>query len=128
MNEHLNQILTLLLGAAGFWKIAEVLIRFRSDRKLKRAQTRHYSAQSESEIVSNWVQWSEKLEARIKELEAEAEQMRETINAQSQLIMTMEEQLSEQTDLITSFKDQIGELVTQNTRLTTALEAKSIGS
>lgn len=61
------KIITLILGATGFWKLLEILVRLRTDKKVKLAEAINLHAQAENQIVANWIQWSQMLEKRIKE-------------------------------------------------------------
>jgi cell shape-determining protein MreC len=71
------KLIAVLFSATGFWKLLEVLIKFRANRKKQSAEIRNLHAQAESNIVDNWIQWSQKLEARVKELETVAEENKE---------------------------------------------------
>lgn len=102
------KLIAVIIGATGFWKLLEVLLRFRTDRRVKRAETTSLYAQAGSQIVDNWVGWSQKLELRVKELEGYNTRMQETINTQRLRIGELEK--------------LIGVLEKRNRELTSELE------
>ncbi len=102
------KLITLILGATGFWKLLEILVKLRSDKKLKKAETNNLYAQANHKIIENWVGWSQKLEQRVKELENFNTQMQQTIDEQKTLIQTLE--------------TRIDHLENQNKELITLLE------
>ena len=102
-----TEILTLILGAAGLWKLLEVLIKLPTERFVRKAESRHFHTQSDAQIVENWVKWSEKLEERIKELEAEAGDMRQTIARQNQLIESLELKIDQLVAVNTSLQEKL---------------------
>lgn len=71
------KLIAILFSATGFWKLIEVLLKYRDDSRRQRAEIRHLEAQSEKYISENWIQWSQTLEKRVKELEAVAEENKE---------------------------------------------------
>lgn len=87
------KLIAVILGATGFWKLVEILLRLRMDKKLKKAETSNLYAQANSQIVDNWVQWSQKLEQRVKELESYNTEMRQTINKQRNRINELEKHI-----------------------------------
>jgi hypothetical protein len=68
------QLIAVLFSATGFWKLVEILLKIRSGKRKQEAEIGQLQAQAESQIVGNWISWSQKLEARVKELEAVAEE------------------------------------------------------
>lgn len=116
MNEHLNQILTLLLGAAGFWNIAELFIRLRSNRQIKRALAQHLKAQQEAKNSSLGNFGAEKLEDSLLKLEAETELMHQALLEQSNKIQTIGEQLTVQSTLLTECHHQMHSLTSKTRR------------
>ena len=80
------KIAVIILGATGFWKIVELLIKFKFEQRLKKAEIRSLDIQANNQIVENWVQWSEKMEKRICELEAKNKELIETISNQRKRI------------------------------------------
>jgi len=87
------QLIAVILGATGFWKLIEILLRLRMDRKLKKAETSNLFAQAGSQIVDNWVGWSQKLEQRVKELEGYNTEMRQIIDKQRNRINELEKHI-----------------------------------
>ena len=87
------KLIAVIFGATGFWKLIEILLRIRIDKKLKKAETSNLYAQANSQIVDNWVGWSQKLEQRVKELEGYNTEMRETINKQRNRINGLEKHI-----------------------------------
>lgn len=71
------KLIAILFSATGFWKLIEVLLKYRDDSRRQRAEIRNLEAQSEKYISENWIQWSQTLEKRVKELEAVAEENKE---------------------------------------------------
>jgi len=102
------KLITLILGATGFWKLLEIFVKLRSDKKLKKAETDNLYAQANHKIIENWVGWSQKLEQRVKELENSNTKMQQTINKQKAHICTLE--------------TRIDHLEIRNKELTTSLE------
>ena len=49
------KLIAIIVGAGGFWKLVEILIKLRMDKKLKSAETSNLYAQANSSIVNNWV-------------------------------------------------------------------------
>lgn len=102
------KLIAVIFGATGFWKLMEVLLRLRMDRKLQKAETSNLYVQANSQIVDNWVGWSQKLEQRVKELEGCNTEMKQTINTQRKRINELEK--------------HIGSLEKRNKELTGKLE------
>ncbi len=76
------KLIAVIFGATGFWKLIEIVLKIRTDKKLKKAETSNLYAQANSQIVENWVGWSQKLEKRVAELEGNNTKMRLTITKQ----------------------------------------------
>tara|TARA_B100001778_G_scaffold192387_1_gene158593 strand:- start:239 stop:613 length:375 start_codon:yes stop_codon:yes gene_type:complete len=93
------KIATLVLGATGIWKVIELLIKSKFNKRLRTAETNNLHASAEAQIVGNWIQWSQHLEQRVKELETVA-------NENKKLIKKVESQ----SDMIRSQKNRIFEL------------------
>lgn len=66
------KLIAVLFSATGFWKLVELILKFRSDKKKQTAEIRNLDALTEKHIADNWIQWSQALEKRVKELEAVA--------------------------------------------------------
>ncbi|MDO9184450.1 MAG: hypothetical protein Q7W13_00445 [Bacteroidia bacterium] len=71
------KLIAIIFSATGFWKLVEMLVKFRSDNRKQSAEIRNINAQAEKQISENWIQWSQTLEKRVKELEAVAEENHE---------------------------------------------------
>lgn len=87
------KIITLILGATGFWKLLEILVRLRADKKVKLAEVINLHAQAENQIVANWIQWSQMLEKRIKESEEHTEALQKVIENQRKRIQDLEKKV-----------------------------------
>ena len=87
------KLIAALFGATGFWKLLEIMIRWKSNKKKQTAEIINLQAQTEKNIVDNWIQWSQALEKRVKELEAVAEENKELkkqIESQRERIVELE--------------------------------------
>ncbi len=76
------KLIAVIFGATGFWKLIEIVLKIRTDKKLKKAETSNLYAQANSQIVENWVGWSQRLEKRVEELEGNNAEMKLTITKQ----------------------------------------------
>ncbi len=89
------QLIGILLGAAGFWKVVEVFFKVRADKRLHKAEEENLKASASSQIIDNWVGWAQKLEKRVEELESDNQKMEETINKQRSRINDLEKFVTE---------------------------------
>jgi septal ring factor EnvC (AmiA/AmiB activator) len=89
------KLITIIVGASGFWKILDLLIKYRSDKKLKSAEANNLYATAQNSIVGNWVQWSHTLEKRVKESEDHTAAMEEIIEKQRKQIRCLERKVAE---------------------------------
>jgi len=89
------EIVAIVLGATGFWKLIELLMHYNIQRKLKKAEIRRINAQANDSIVTNWVQWSEKMEKRISQLENKNTAMSRTITKQRDRITELEKYIEQ---------------------------------
>ena len=108
-----TQIILVVLGATGFWKLVEVLFNARQERKIKQATAANLQAQTEVQVVSNWIQWAQHLEQRVKELEAVAEEnklLTETVEQQRERIAHLESEVDSLKAKNSELKAQITEL------------------
>jgi len=87
------KLIAIIVGAGGFWKLVEILIKLRMDKKLKKAETSNLYAQANTNIVNNWVQWSQKLEKRVKESEDHTAAMKEIVEKQRKQIKCLEQKV-----------------------------------
>tara|TARA_R110000868_G_scaffold46842_2_gene154353 strand:+ start:552 stop:926 length:375 start_codon:yes stop_codon:yes gene_type:complete len=92
------KVITLVLGTTGIWKIIELLIRAKFDKRLRTAETKNLHVQAEGQIVGNWIQWSQHLEQRVKELEVVAKENRKLmkmVESQSGMIESQKNRIFE---------------------------------
>lgn len=107
------KLIAILFSATGFWKLVELLLKFRTDSRHQRAEIRNLNAQSEKQISENWIQWSQMLEKRVKELEAVAEENKELkrqIESQRERIGELEGKVSRVERENEQLRNQINEL------------------
>lgn len=100
------KLIAVLFSATGFWKLVELIVKFRSDKRKQSAEIMNLNAQSERHVVENWVQWSQKLEARVKELEAVAEENHE-----------LKKQIESQRDRIVELEGKVERVEKENVQL-----------
>lgn len=89
------KIVAIVLGATGFWKLVEILMHYNVQRKLKNAEIRHLNIQTNDSVVTKWVQWSEKMEKRISQLENKNATMSRTITKQRDRITELEKYIEQ---------------------------------
>ena len=87
------KLIPIIIGAGGFWKLVEIFTKSRMEKKLKSAETSNLYAQANSSILNNWVQWSQKLEKRVKESEDHTTAMKEIIEKQRKQIKCLEQKV-----------------------------------
>lgn len=107
------KLIAVLFSATGFWKLVEMIVKFRSDKRKQSAEIRNLNAQAEKHIVDNWVQWSQKLETRVKELEAVAEEnqeLKKQIESQRNRICELEGKVERVEKENVQLRNQIKEL------------------
>jgi predicted RNase H-like nuclease (RuvC/YqgF family) len=85
------RIVAIVLGTTGFWKLMEMFL----ERKKYKAEVNHLNTQINSQIITNWVSWSTKLEERVNELEGRNKEMQKTIARQKEKITGLENQVSQ---------------------------------
>jgi TolA-binding protein len=107
------KIITLVFGATGVWKIIELLIRARFDKRLRTAETKNLHVQTEAQIVGNWIQWSQHLEQRVKELEAVANENRKLIKK----VQSQRDMIEGQTQRIVELEQKVKTLQKENLAL-----------
>lgn len=104
------QVVVVILSAAGFWKLLETVVSAVQGRKVKRATAANLEAQTEVQVVGNWIQWAQHLEQRVKELEAVAEEnklLTATVEQQRKRIAHLEAEVKELKRKNTALKRQI---------------------
>jgi cell shape-determining protein MreC len=72
-----GKLIAILFSATGFWRLAELLMKRYSGKRKEVVELNNIQAQTESSVIKNWIQWSQTLEKRVKELEAVAEENKE---------------------------------------------------
>ena len=98
----IGKIVMLVLGATGFWKLLDLLLKYRMDKKLKRAEIKNINASTETQIIENWVSWAQNLEVRLRnsdnlnerlyqKLECLEKKMKEVIKKNKELISEITE-------------------------------------
>lgn len=105
------KLIAVLFSATGFWKLVELLIRFRSDNKKQSAEIKNLNAQAEKQISDNWIQWSQTLEKRVKELEAVAEENKE-----------LKKQIENQRGRISELENKVEKVEKENEQLRNQLK------
>lgn len=103
--EETAKIVALIAGATGFWKLLEMLF----ERGKYRAEINQLNAQVQSQIISNWVSWSQKLEERVKFLENHNAEMESTIERQHRQIEELEMQVTELEKQNTALRESIAQ-------------------
>lgn len=100
------KLIAVLFSATGFWKLVELLIRFRSDNRKQAAEIRNLNAQAEKLTSENWIEWSKTLEKRVKELEAVAEENKE-----------LKKQIENQRNRICELENKVDKVEKENEQL-----------
>lgn len=108
------KLITIIVGASGFWKILDLLIKYRTDKKLKSAEANNLYASAQNSIVGNWVQWSQTLEKRVKESEEHTAAMEEIIEKQRGQIRCLERKVTQMEKKNKELLKTINELKTTN--------------
>ena len=104
------QIFGIVFGATGFWKLIEVLLQFRMQKRLKNAEINNLNAQANSLVVENYKLWTENMDRRIKELEQKNASMEKTIDELKSKNSTMEITIEKQRDRILKLEDKNAEM------------------
>ena len=104
------ELISILLGANGLWKLAELYFKNRSDKKKRFAEMTNLNAQTNNLMLENWIEWSARLENRVKELESKLEQMTIEGVKKDELLLKKDRQ-------ITSLKQENELLKTENETL-----------
>lgn len=99
-------LIIVIFSATGFWKLIEFLLKYRNERKKQSAEILNLQSQAESNIVDNWVQWSQTLEKRVKELEAVAIENKE-----------LKKQIDNQRKRIVELENKVGRFEKENEQL-----------
>jgi septal ring factor EnvC (AmiA/AmiB activator) len=108
------ELIAVLFGATGFWKLVEMIVKFRADKRKQSAEIRNLNAQTEKHVVDNWMQWAQALEKRVKELEAVAEENHE-----------LKRQIESQRDRIVELESKVENVERENLQLHNQLKELS---
>jgi len=106
----LLKIFAIVFGATGFWKLIEILLQFRTQKRLKNAEINNLNTQANSLIIENYKLWTENMDTRIKELENKNTSMGKTITQYRSRIIKLESNNAEMNLTITKQRDRITEL------------------
>jgi peptidoglycan hydrolase CwlO-like protein len=104
------QIFGIVFGATGFWKLIEVLLQFRMQKRLKNAEINNLNTQANSLVVENYKLWTENMDRRIKELESKNSSLETTVGKQRERILKLESKNTEMNQTITKQRERINEL------------------
>ena len=122
--EEITTIGTLVLGTMGFWKVIELAFKTFTEKRYKKAQTRHLILEGNSVLIENYAQWAETLQEKVNALEAKATMMHEealtlqvTIEEQKKLIQEQFEQIATQNAQLEAQASQIAQLLEVNQKL-----------
>ena len=55
-------------------------MKWKTEKKLKKAETKNLYAQANTQVVSNWIKWCNTLEKQVKELKNTIEKQHKQIN------------------------------------------------
>ena len=108
------RLIAVIFGAAGFWKLLEIIVKFRPDKRKLTAEVRHLHAQSKKNVVDSWAQWCQVLEKRVKELEAVGEENKE-----------LKKQIGNQGKINSDLEKKVVRLEAENNRLLNQLKGQS---
>ena len=100
----LLKIVAIVLGATGFWKLVELLLQHRVQKRLKNAEIRNLNVQANSLVIENYKLWSENMEKRLKQLESKNALMNKTITKQRDRITELEKYVDQLEAEIQSYK------------------------
>jgi len=111
----------VFIGGSGFWMLLKFLIDKFLNKRLAKAQlekekasTTHLLTDAGDKLVQNWIEWSQKLENRINELEhvaAENSKLKSLIESQKKKIITMEKKVNELCKVNASLNNQLSEFL-----------------
>ena len=104
------QIFGIVFSATGFWKLVEILLQLRIQKRLKNAEINNLNAQANSLVVENYKLWTDKMERRLKEVESKNESMNLIITKQRERITKLESKNTEMNLTIIKQRDRITEL------------------
>ncbi|UII32166.1 hypothetical protein LVD17_28175 [Fulvivirga ulvae] len=82
----------VIVIATGCIKIIEAIIKDQVEKRMKLEKEKLSGSHTGDNLVSNWVQWSQTLEKRVKEAEETIGTLQEVIQYQKLKLMEMEDQ------------------------------------
>ncbi len=100
----------IFIGASAFWKAIEALLHFGVQKKLKKAEVRNLNEQANEKVIGKWIVWSEKMEARIDEVEKDNKEMKQIVISQRTRINDLEKNNKEMKQTISNQRNRINEL------------------
>lgn len=99
-------LIAILFSATGFWKLVELVIRFRSDNRKQKAEIKNLEASTDKIASEKWRLWCEALERRVKELETVATENKE-----------LKKQLMSQRNRICELENKVKKVEEENKQL-----------
>ncbi len=87
---------TMVLGTMGIGKVLEVLIKSLVDKRLRNAEEKKLHVETESQILDNWRQWSQRQNEKNKELEIKLD----TVSAENLALMKQVDILQEKMNIL----------------------------
>lgn len=112
------KLILVLFSANGLWQLVGFVIKLKTEKRKSTAEIRNLNVQAESRIADNWIQWSQALEKRVKELESVAEennQLKAQIEQQRKRICELEKKVGLVEKENEHLHNQILELTRNNT-------------
>ena len=100
----------VIVGASAFWKVIESVLHFGVQKRLKKAELRNLNEQANEKVIGKWIVWSEKMEARIDEVEKDNEEMKQIVISQRRRINELEKNNKEMKRTIINQRNRINEL------------------
>ncbi|WP_024772892.1 hypothetical protein [Aquimarina macrocephali] len=98
------KLAAVVITAHGFWKAIETVLQFRTQKKLKKAETQNLTVQANDIVINNLLQWSEKMEKRIEELEKDNTEMKQVIIKQRDRINELKKYIDQLEDQLRSYQ------------------------
>ena len=77
------KLLSMFLGANGLWKVIEYLLKIKVEKRKHDEQINNLKAQTSNLMLENWIEWSTRLENRVKELESRLSEMGQEIESKN---------------------------------------------
>lgn len=109
----LLHVFGVVLGATGFWKLIEMLLQYKVQKRLRNAEINNLNTQANSLVVENYKLWTDKMERRLKEVESKNDSMNLTIIKQRDRINILEINNTVMNQTIIKQRDRITELETE---------------